>query len=942
MEGYDNEGVNIDRVNDSILIPHVCLSLFGTIQPEFVPHVFSDLDASMGFLPRFFLITANRAEPAYWVEQGISDGSTQIITDLISDLLQYEFNENDDPVLISMSPEARSIYIEWYNHQATEPWREFHAKSFDSVLAKLKGQCFRLSLILHCMESVAEGCSETSPISLETMRAAIRLTDCLKSHQKYNWENIVRADELSSIDPLAERVLEAIIGLESEIKNSMLLTSVITEKVNSASSDTSFHVSSKQVGKAAKHLDLKHKKSTGGARNFFITDDDLQRLKILGRKYDILTEIDGRGESGVSGVKIEGIKEIETDDSGNSGESGIYFRDINEKENLLEKESIPEKNATNAINATVTNKPQNSDNSFFIEKHAINATNATLIQDPDSLKSLPQENIKRLFIDTETTGLDPLTDKIVLIQMLTEDQVFIIDVDKVGPDFSIIKDLMENEDILKVFHNAIFDVKFLKKHIGCEVKNIFDTFIAERLLTTGIVSLRELGLKYLSKKYLEFDLDKSLSTSFKPGEELSPKQIRYASDDIKVLEPIFNIQKKKIVNVDLKDTALLEFSIVPAIADIELKGALIDVEKLDTLKEDLEERLVDIEEQLKTLTKDVNFEAQREIFKGANVNFRSAQQMKEIFKHLGMEVESTGIEVLKKIDHPFAKILIQHRKTSKLLSSFVLKLPKHINADTGRIHPEFPQLGTDTGRFVCQKPNLQQIPKEQEWRDLFIAPPGYKMITADFSQIELRILAEFSHDPVFLEAYQKGEDLHQRTADQIGVSRGIAKTINFGLCYGMGSSGLASRLNISEKKAREFIMAYFKAYPQVKKTLDELGMKAVKFGYSETPLGRKRYFKPADSIFAQKSLERKGRNTRIQSTCGDILKRAILYLSEDLRSLDANIVNLVHDEIVLEVNENDVEVTEIIIKDDMIKAGKDFLKSVPVEVDIIVDNVWRK
>jgi len=261
------------------------------------------------------------------------------------------------------------------------------------------------------------------------------------------------------------------------------------------------------------------------------------------------------------------------------------------------------------------------------------------------------------------------------------------------------------------------------------------------------------------------------------------------------------------------------------------------------------------------------------------------------------------------------------------------------------------QHGTATGRFTCQKPNLQQIPKEQGWRDLFVAPPGYKIITADYSQIELRILAEFSRDDTFLDAYRKGQDLHVRTAAKIFKipagqveknQRNIAKTINFGIVYGMSAKRLSEELNIDIDAAESFKNKYFRAYPQVDRTLQELGMKAVSGGYSETPLGRKRYFKSPNSFYAQKSIERKGRNTPIQSTCGDILKKAIYYLMNDLSPYDVQIINLVHDEIVFECRGDLVEKVKPIIQDNMIKAGQDFIKTVPVEVNIEVGNVWKK
>jgi DNA polymerase-1 len=242
----------------------------------------------------------------------------------------------------------------------------------------------------------------------------------------------------------------------------------------------------------------------------------------------------------------------------------------------------------------------------------------------------------------------------------------------------------------------------------------------------------------------------------------------------------------------------------------------------------------------------------------------------------------------------------------------------------------------------CHKPNLQQIPKEQEWRDLFIAPEGYKMITADYSQIELRILAEFSKDPKFIEAYKMREDLHQRVADSLRISRGVAKTVNFGIIYGMGPSGLSRQLGIKTAEAEKIINAYFVAYPKVRRTLEELEVKPLVNGFTVTPLGRKRFFGDVSNMKEHSAMKRKGRNTPIQSTCGDILKKAIHLLYESLGAMEAGIINVIHDEILIECKNEDVEEAAGIIRNCMVQAGEEFIKAVPVEVNIMVDQRWKK
>jgi DNA polymerase I len=569
-----------------------------------------------------------------------------------------------------------------------------------------------------------------------------------------------------------------------------------------------------------------------------------------------------------------------------------------------------------------------------------------------------ENGIKKLFIDSETTGLDPLSNDLCLLQIKAGEKVFLIDFGKIGTSDRLgfhlhgIETLLEDKDILKVFHNAVFDLKFLHYHLFQKIRfrNIFDTFLAEKVLTAGLKS--GCSLKAVAKKYLNVEMDKTEQTAFKKGQDLTEDQIKYAVNDVEVLEGIFEKQKLELFKAALIPTARLEFSIIPAVIEIELQGISLDTGKLEKLKEKLTKERTELHKTLSEMAEQHREPTEGELFENVKeINFNSPKQVKAILAKMGHNVESTGIETLEKLDSDFARAMVKHRKTSKLLSSFVEPLPKHINQKTGRIHPEFPQMGTDTGRFTCQNPNLQQIPGEQEWRDLFTARPGYKILTADYSQIELRIMAEFSQDKAFLEAYRKGEDLHTRTASDVfqikleTVSkdqRNVAKTINFGLCYGMTQKGLSSRLNISEEEAQSFIKAYYKAYPVVKNTLDRLGMKAVKEGHSITVLGRKRYFQKPDSFGQEKAIERKGRNTPIQSTCGDILKKAVFYIQDQIWNMPAWIINLVHDEIVIEFREDGEEIMRAVAEECMVKAGRDFLKSVPIEVDITIDNVWRK
>jgi len=460
-----------------------------------------------------------------------------------------------------------------------------------------------------------------------------------------------------------------------------------------------------------------------------------------------------------------------------------------------------------------------------------------------------QYNIRKVFIDTETSGLDPFSAELVLVQLMAGNTIFLIDVSSIPADhqkvsfYDGLKRIMEDKTILKVFHNGLFDMKFLKYRLfdnnGIRFLNLFDTMLAEQLLTAGISKHGDHSLKSLCRKYLNIDLDKGLQTSFKPGQPFSEDQIQYATNDVKHLEAIFRIQANAIAKEGLTDTALLEFAITPAIVNIELAGVHLNINKLEALKVELPKEKSRIEQGLNDIVKAAENIKISKTFNEKAINFNSPVQVKQILRDLGFDVPGTGIEVIEKINHPFTKALVEYRKVSKLLSSFCDKLPKHVHAKTGRIHPEFFQLGTEAGRFTCQKPNIQQIPHKQEWRDLFSAPEGRKIITADYSQIELRILAEFSQDPAFLDAYRNGQDLHSRTAsemfnvpiDQVNKDqRGIAKTINFGLCYGMQMAVIEFARHAcnlkganSEEVDKETLYSVIHIMPEQEKLIKEKG-----------------------------------------------------------------------------------------------------------------------
>ena len=267
------------------------------------------------------------------------------------------------------------------------------------------------------------------------------------------------------------------------------------------------------------------------------------------------------------------------------------------------------------------------------------------------------------------------------------------------------------------------------------------------------------------------------------------------------------------------------------------------------------------------------------------------------------------------------------------------------------------QIGADTGRFACSNPNLQQIPSDSLFRQCFVAPPGYKLVVADYSQIELRIAAELSQDPVFLKAFADDADLHIVTASQMyGVPpeavtkqlRNTSKTINFGLLYGRGAKSIGVQIGASEEKARALLDKYFRTYRQVKRWLDNAARDAIRLGYSETLGGRKRFYQkldPDDPGYERQIayIERQGKNTPVQGTSADMTKLALIHIGKRIKEegLEATPIHTVHDEIVVEAKEEKAEDIAKIVGEEMERAGKELLKQVPVKVDISVSDVWE-
>lgn len=576
------------------------------------------------------------------------------------------------------------------------------------------------------------------------------------------------------------------------------------------------------------------------------------------------------------------------------------------------------------------------------------------------LPEIEQETI--IALDTEGNAYDPHTAKLLLLQIATKNKVFVVDCLKV--DISPLSYILEATRPLKIVQNAKFDYSLLAVQAGIKMGNLFDTMLAERIITCGVS--REISLKTLAEKYLGLRIDKSVREDFySPGNpatmgKFTKEQLDYAARDAQVLREIFEKQYRQLQEDKLIETAKLEFAVVPAVAEMEIKGSLINQEKWRAHIKELEKKRDEINKEIQDDIRYLAPYTQVDLFgnESDTVNLDSPLQLLQVFKKLGEDLPNTSEGTLHKSSHPLAKKLLEYRAYEKMITAFGETILEKIHSKTGRLHPDFLQLGADTGRFACNNPNLQQIPADSGFRSCFIATPGYKLITADYSQIELRIMAEVSEDPAFLRAFQENIDLHSLTASQMfrvplgkvnKDKRFQAKSINFGLMYGRGPVSLSSQIGLSVEEAKKLLDVYFASYKKVKRWLDDVGRTATRTGEVRTLGGRRRLFSlpekghpDYEKLLA--AIERQGKNMPIQGTSADITKHALAYIFKEFteRKLDAYLIHTVHDEIVAEAREDIVEDVAKLVDAQMVKAGEKLLKKVPVKVDIHISDCWEK
>jgi DNA polymerase I len=565
-------------------------------------------------------------------------------------------------------------------------------------------------------------------------------------------------------------------------------------------------------------------------------------------------------------------------------------------------------------------------------------------------------------LDTETTELDPFTSRLRLIQLAIPDRVFIVDFDHFANGdaakseaLAPLRHLLEAPRPIKIAHNAKFDAKFIKHNLGVDLGGLFDTLLASQLAGAGDIEERH-GLETAASRYLNESVDKSERLS-NWNFELSEAQLEYAARDAAILLPLREKLIERLKSDSLIKVAQLEFECVMPVVDIELAGFYMHKDRWLEQLSIVEKRRVELAHQLQEVLAEES--SQGTLFGGPQrdeINLDSHQQLTQALNRLGIPVpDSTRNWKLQPLaaQYPIIGTLLEYRTVQKALTSYGENMIQMINPTTKRLHADFRQIGAPTGRFACTNPNIQQVPHTIEYRWCFSGyPEGRKLIIADYSQIELRILAEFSGDRGFMEAFNSGADLHRVTAAQVfntaldqvtKEQRDFAKRLNFGVVYGIGAQRFALMTGMSVPDAENILRRYFATYRQLDSYLRDAANRAVTERQARTASGRLVRFRYDENDRQQISMtQRNGKNTPIQGTSADILKRALKLLKDELRETNAKVVNIIHDEIVVEADADEAQDVAGTVEQVMCAAGQEYLKTVPVKVETEIADEWVK
>lgn len=612
----------------------------------------------------------------------------------------------------------------------------------------------------------------------------------------------------------------------------------------------------------------------------------------------------------------------------------------------------------------------------------------TLPQAKMAAEVLRREDV--ILVDTETTGLQPHTSNVHLVQIGNPNFMFVVNAfDKAN--VAVFKDVLESKSKLKVLQNAVFDYKMLKYHFDIELNNMYDTMLAELLLTSGFYGSDEArkhaSLAALTKKYLNIELEKTIRMDFTKiphGFDFStrPDLLKYSALDVYYPAYIYKMQRSYIIEKGLADAARFEFDLIPVCGGMELAGVAIDVDLWRKFIQDVEVKYYKVQNKINRIFN--RHTAQKVLWADAEiVNISSPKQVLNVLNRMGIPVTDTDhYTFLEYQDVEIIKLLLEYKRYDKLINAYGETILNKIDPKTNRLHVSFNQLGASaTSRMSSNNCNLQQVPtapinledgRSVSLRDCFVPKAGYKFVAGDFSQQEVRIAGHFYDEALLWAAYKEEKDVYRMLAsivfnrpyediDKKSFERTLCKTIVLASNYGGGPGVLQRNLletgiKITEKDAKKYLDKYNDAFPDLNENMSKWIKKCMTKGYVEYNRGRKRFIghmihtlnslrdKPDEYNELRGKIYRRIKNTPIQGNGADMTKSAMLRIWKALKEncIDGNLCLAAHDELVLEVREDQTELAAKLLKQSMEDAFQEVCPGFPNTTSTTVMDKWEK
>ena len=967
---WDGQTIINDRKSDKsrkgapLFIRNPFSSIIGTIQPDVLDVLQNDglghQPRNDGFFDRFLFCYPKELPDRGEEWREVSEESLQIWKDCVHALLKMtmvsEEGKRPRPYYVPLSATGRKAWEEFTTQHA----RERNAQDFPIYLlgpwSKLKTYCARIALIIHYLRMQCDEVSEEK-IDGESVYRAWKLIDYFKSNV---------------------RKIHAYIGSDPRVREARRIYRWVRDEKLTQFTKRECYQKFKGTLKTVDELDSVLKVCE---RHYLIRQDDSQGKSGPGRKPSPVFEVNPNIEAethspdknlythshnshnsqnretppentdfgGTTATSHKNIstgshnshyshncREVSSEGSsgsncGNCGNCGNGFRDFETDTSVFVGKAVgPSNPPINSDSDDIPTIPQNSHNypdTFVLVQSTAELPAVTAAVDESDLIGL----------DLETTGLDPRQHRIRLLSLHTDRGTWLIDCFQVDP--SPLFELLAEKTLIG--HNLVFDLQFLM-HLGFQPGPVSDTMLLSRLIHGTRQVPKFHSLAKCAERELGEILDKSEQKSEWSAPDLTPEQLRYAARDVDILPQLHEVLTNQIRETGQERVAAIEMQCLPTMAWMGLRGVGFDSTAWKDLANEAEQEVSRLVDEMEKLAP----QCPNPSLIDSGWNWSSPQQVVEIFGALDIKIESAGDEVLATIDHPLADLLRKHRHATKRSSTYGIDWLKHARSD-GRVYAGWQQIGADSGRMACKKPNLQQLPRDQRYRECFRAPEGRVFVVADYSQIELRIAAQIANESNMKTAYEQGEDLHTRTArmllgkdDVTKADRQLAKSANFGLLYGMGARGYHAYaknnygVDMTLEQATEYRKAFFDAYPALRKWHGKTGRTQDNAIETRTLTGRRR---ANVSRFTEKL------NTPVQGTGADGLKQALALMWERRDEVPGAFpVLVVHDEIVIECDEDQAEQVKVWLETAMKDGMQPLIDPVPVEVEAKVSKTWTK